>query len=317
MLRRIAKREGKLFIGIAITAFAGLLLWTSYYQIQPDEVGVVLRFGKHVGNTDPGLHFRLPLGVDRVIKVPVERQLKMEFGFRTVRAGIQSEFARGQQARAEAKMLSADRNVAIVEWIVQYKIASAEKYLFNFRDIDTTLRLMSEAAMRSAVGDFTIDELITGGREQVEGEARQWLEQLNKLYDTGIIIQQLKLQDANVPEPVKASLREVEEAKQEMQNSINLAEKERNRVLPEARGKAKEIIAAAEGYQYARVNEALGDANRFNALQNEYRKAKDVTRTRLYMETLTEVLPGVKKKYLVDSATKNIIPLLNLTGAQP
>jgi modulator of FtsH protease HflK len=316
--RWLAGRGRNVLAGIgAVLVLVGLV--SSYYQIERDEVGVVLRFGKHVApNAEPGPHFRLPFGIDRVIKVPVERQLKMEFGYRTVASEVQSSFTRDHAASTESKMLTADRNVAIVEWIVQYRIANPEKYLFGFRDIDATLRLMTESSMRAVVGDYTVDELITGGREEIETQAKARLEALNARYDTGISIQQLKLQDVNVPDAVKPALREVEEAKQEMARAINIAEAERNQKLPEARGVAKEMLASAEGYHVARINEAAGDAARFKALQAEYRKAPQVTRTRLYMETLSKVLPRAKQKVVVDSNAKSVLPLLNLqTGAKP
>ena len=308
------KQKKPQVLGLGAVVLTLLVGTTSYYQVEPDELGVVMRFGAHISNTEPGLHFKLPLGIDQVIKVPVERQLKMEFGFRTKRAGIQSEFLRGRQELAEAKMVTGDRNVAVVEWIVQYKIASPEKFLFNFRDVDTTIRLMAEATMRSVVGDYTIDELITGGREHIERESRERLEALNERYQTGIVIQQLKLQDANVPDSVKPALREVEEAKQEKANAINLAQAARNKVIPEAGGRAREAIATAEGYRIARINRAKGDAERFRALYAEYRKAPEVTRTRLYLEAMSEVVPKAKEVILVDTEAKSVLPLLNLGG---
>ncbi len=303
-----------LIFAIVVLLLGGGIM-TSYQEIDRDEVGVLLRFGKHsTPNLRPGLHLVLPFGIDEVYKVPVERQMKMEFGFRTVSAGIESEFSRGRQAIAEAKMVSGLRNVAIVEWIIQYKIDNPEKYLFHFRDIDITLRLMAEASMRAVIGDYTIDELITGGREEIERAARKRLQDLNAVYDTGITIQQLKLQDANVPDKVKPSLREVEEAKQEKSRMINEAETARNAVIPEARGKAKELIAGAEGYAVARINTAEGDAARFKALYTEYRKSPEVTRTRLYLEAMGEILPKVKRKVLIDKNAKSLVPLLNLEG---
>ena len=226
----------KRFIGLVFALLALVTVGTSYFQVEADSVGIVLRFGEHIKTEKPGLHFKLPFGIDTVVAVPVDRQLKMEFGFETVRAGIQSEFRRSRQSQAEAEMLTGDLNVGIVEWIVQYRIESPEKFLFNFRNVDTTLRLMSEATMRSVVGDHSIDELITSGRESVEREAISQLRKLNKLYDTGIRIVQLKLQDANVPDSVKPALREVEEAKQERERRINEAQADYQKVIPAARG---------------------------------------------------------------------------------
>jgi len=302
----------KRFFGLFFALLVLVTVGTSYFQIEADSVGVVLRFGEHVQTQKPGLHFKLPFGIDQVLPVPVDRQLKMEFGFETVRAGIQSEFRRSRQSQAEAEMLTGDLNVGIVEWIVQYRIDSPEKFLFGFRDVDTTLRLMTEAAMRSVVGDHSIDELITSGRESIERDAMTQLRELNTLYDTGIRIVQLKLQDANVPDPVKPALREVEEAKQERERRINEAQADYQKVIPAARGKADEAIAKAKGYAVERVNEALGDANRFKSLHTEYRKAPKVTRTRLYLESMNQILSKVKTKILVDSNASGVLPLLHL-----
>ncbi len=307
----ISKRRGAV-----IAAAIGLaVLWggaSSYYQIEAEEVGVVLRFGKHIGNSEPGPHFKLPFGVDQVIKVPAKRQLKMEFGFRTTKAGIHSQFSQTNQTKAESEMLTGDLNVAVVEWIVQYKIKSPEKFLFEFRDINTTLRLMSEAVMRSVIGDHSIDEVLTSGREQVEREAKQGLIDLNKFYDTGIVIQQLKLQEVNAPDLVQPALREVEEAKQERERMINEAWSEYNKVIPRARGRAEQEVQGAEGYAVERMNRAKGDANRFNAVYDAYKKAPTVTRTRLYLEAMTEVFAKAKRKVLVDPDVRGVLPLLNL-----
>ena len=315
-LKQILQAGPKKIIGIVLLIVGALAFTTMYYQVETDSVGIVLRFGEHIDTSKPGLHFKLPFGVDRVLMVPVDRQLKMEFGFETVRAGVQSEFRRGRRAQAEAEMLTGDLNVGIVEWIVQYRIDSPEKYLFNFRDIDTTLRLMSEAAMRSVVGDHSIDELITSGREQIERASMTRLIELNKFYDTGIRIVQLKLQDANVPDPVKPALREVEEAKQEKERRINEAQASYQKTISAAQGLADEQIARAKGYAVERVNEALGDANRFNAVQAEYRKAPRGTRARLYLEMMNKVLPKVKNKVLVDANSKGLLPLLHLGKAK-
>ncbi|MEL6339781.1 MAG: FtsH protease activity modulator HflK [Myxococcota bacterium] len=313
-IRRWANRQGGQVGWIALAVLLVVGAFTSYYQIEPDEVGVVLRFGKHIGNSEPGPHFRIPFWIDRVEKVPVQRQLKMEFGFRTTRADIQSQYERPRVAADEAKMLTGDLNVAIVEWIVQYRIANPEKYLFRFRDIEATLRLMAEATMRAVIGDHSIDEVLTGGRTSIESLAKERLQELSERYDTGITIQQLKLQGVDAPEEVRASFREVEEAKQQRERAINDAWAEYNKVVPLARGEAQQSIENAEGYRVQRVNRAEGDASRFNALQEEYRKAPAVTRTRLYLEGLQRVMPKTKQTVIVDSEAKGLLPLLNLSG---
>lgn len=314
-LRRWASGQGAPIAWMFIAAGLIVGAFSAYYQIEPNEVGVVLRFGEHIGTSEPGPHFRIPFWIDRVEKVPVQRQLKMEFGFRTTRADVQSEYDRPGVAADEAKMLTGDLNVAIVEWVVQYRISSPEKYLFRFRDVDATLRLMTEATMRAVVGDHSIDEVLTGGRTSIENLAKERLQELSTRYDIGITVQQLKLQDVNAPEAVHNAFREVEEAKQERERAINDAWAEYNKVIPQARGEAQQSIESAEGYRVQRVNRAEGDAKRFNALHAEYSKAPSVTRTRLYLEGLQRVMPKAKQTVIVDSDTRNLLPLLNLNGA--
>jgi membrane protease subunit HflK len=223
---------GALFAGIAVIAAAVAIL-TSWYQIQPDEVGVVQRFGAYVRTTEPGLHMKVPLFVETVTKVPVQRQLKMEFGFRTVRSGVQSQFASPtEQTRAEALMLTGDLNVAEVEWSVQYRIRDPRQYLFDVRDVPRTFRDMSEAAMRQVVGDHSVDEVVTIGRETVAHEAREELQRLCDLYGIGIEVQQLVLQDVNPPDPVKPAFNEVNQAIQEKERAVNDAWAEYNRTVP-------------------------------------------------------------------------------------
>lgn len=312
-LTRLASQKGRPLIAGLVALVLLFGAGTSYYQVEPNEIGVVLRFGKHVENAQPGPHFKLPFGIDRVEKVPVQRQLKMEFGFRTAQADVRTIYERPRAAADESKMLTGDLNVATVEWIVQYLISDAEKFLFEFRDIDATLRLMAEATMRSVIGDHSIDEVLTVGRTSIESLAKTKLQELNVRYDTGIVIQQLKLQNVNAPETVKQAFREVEEAKQERERAINDAWAEYNREVPAASGRAQQTIESAEGYRVERVNRAQGDAGRFLALQEEYREAPTVTRTRLYLEGLQRVLPKTKKIVIVDSDTKGLLPLLNLS----
>jgi membrane protease subunit HflK len=311
-LHQWGRRSWRVGLYLALAVIALVVLITSYYQVEPDEVGVVTRFGRFVRMTGPGPHGKLPLGIEHAELVPAERQLKQEFGFRTVRADVKSEFRKDERTAAEALMLTGDLNVATVEWIVQYKIADPYKYLFRLRDVDETLRLMTEAAMRQVVGDHSVTELLTVGREEIAGKTKELLSQLCKRYDNGIAIQQLVLQDVDPPEPVKPSFNEVNQAIQERERAINEAWAEYNQEIPRARGLAQQKIEAAEGYAVDRVNRAQGDAERFVALEEEYRKAPEVTRTRIYLETLSQVLPGVGKKLVVDENAKGLLPLLNL-----
>jgi len=287
------------------------VLWTSYYQIEPEAVGMVTRFGRYVRTANPGPHGKLPFGMEKVQKVPVERQLKQEFGFRTKRAGIQSELSKDDHTQ-EAIMLTGDLNVATVEWIVQYKIADPYKYLFNVRAVEETFRLMSEAAMRQVVGDHNVTELLTIGRESIAARAKDLLDELCKRYETGIVVQQLVLQDVDPPEPVRPSFNEVNQAIQERERAINEAWAEYNQEIPRAGGRAEQTIQAAEGFAVERVNRASGEAQRFLAMQHEYAKAPEVTRTRIYLETMTDVMPLAGKKLLIDDKTKGVLPLLDL-----
>jgi membrane protease subunit HflK len=214
-------------------------------------------------------------------------------------------------------MLTGDLNVANVEWIVQYKISDPYKYLFKVRDVEETFRLMTEATMRQVVGDRNVTELLTVGRESIAAEAKQLLAQLCKRYDTGITIQQLVLQDVDPPQPVRPSFNEVNQAIQERERSINEAWAEYNQEIPRARGRALQNIQAAEGYAVDRVNRAKGEAERFIALHEEYKKAPDVTRTRLHLETLSEVLPAAGRKLILDERARGILPLLPLDKAAP
>lgn len=292
---------------IAIVILAG-----SVYTNGPEEVGVILRFGKFKRATEPGLHFKYPFGIEALTKVPVERQKKQEFGFRTTRAGIQSEYAVTSEARDEAQMLTGDLNVAIVEWIVQYKIKDPYNYLFMLRDAEATFRFMNEAVVRRVVGENSVDEVITIGRARLALEAKEELQRLCDLYEIGLEVNQLIFQDVNPPDPVKPSFNEVNQAVQERETKINQAWSEYNQEIPKAEGEAKQVIEAAEGYATERVNRAEGDADRFRNIYREYARAPLVTRKRLYLEAINEILPLVQKKIIFDETLKNILPLLNL-----
>jgi membrane protease subunit HflK len=296
-------------IGIAV-ALAALI--GSYYQVEPDEVGLVTRFGRFVRTTNPGPHGKIPFGIEQVQKVPVQRQLKQEFGFRTINADVDSTYRKDEKTAAESSMLTGDLNVATVEWIVQYKISDPYKYLFKLRDVEQTFRLMAEASMRTVVGDHSVTELLTVGREAIAAKAKELLSELCKRYDNGISVQQLVLQDVDPPESVKPSFNEVNQAIQERERAINEAWAEYNQEIPRARGLAEQKIEASEGYAVDRVNRATGDAERFVALQEEYRKAPEVTRTRIYLETMQAVLPAAGKKLIFDEKAKGILPLFPL-----
>jgi membrane protease subunit HflK len=309
---RIPRGVALLVLGVAA---ALLLIVTGYYQVEPDEVAVIQRFGKFVRTTEPGPHIKVPFGVEQITKVPVQRQLKMEFGFRTARAAAQTTYAPSTpQTVAESQMLTGDLNVAVVEWIVQYRIKDPKAFLFRVRDVPETFRYMSEAAMRQVVGDHSVDEVLTIGREAIALLAKAELQRLCELYGIGIEVQQLVLQDVNPPSPVKPAFNEVNQAIQEKERAINDAWADYNKVVPRAKGEAEQAIRAAEGYALERVNNAEGDAKRFEALHEEYRKAPAVTRLRIYLETLSAILPKVGRKLILDESARGILPLLQLGG---
>ena len=310
-------QRGSLVGKVAAGLLALLVLGTAYYQVEPDEVAVVTRFGRFSRIAGPGPHMQWPLGMERIQKVPVERQLKQEFGFRTFRGTDEATSRKDEKSSAEALMLTGDLNVATVEWIVQYKIADPYKYLFKLRDVEETFRLMTEASMRAVVGDHSVTELLTVGRESIAAAAKDLLQHLCKLYDNGIMVQQLVLQDVDPPEPVKPSFNEVNQAIQERERAINEAWAEYNQEIPRAKGRAEQALQAAEGYAVDRVNRAQGDAQRFVALFEQYQKAPEVTRTRIYLETMAEVLPKAGKKLVMDESTKGILPLFQLDKAVP
>ncbi|MHC4353341.1 MAG: FtsH protease activity modulator HflK [Planctomycetota bacterium] len=301
---------------ILIGLIAVVLLWMSFYQLQPDEVGVVLRFGRFARETSPGPHFLIPI-METVIKVPVERQLKQEFGFRTVQAGVRTEYTDERQHLDESMMLTGDLNVGVVEWIVQYKIKDPYAFLFKVRDVESTFRDMSEAAMRQVVGDHSVDEVLTIGRELIAAQAKDLLQNLCDKYETGIDVQQLVLQDVNPPDPVKPSFNEVNQAIQEKERVTNEAWSDYNQAIPKAKGEALRVIQESEGYAAERVNRSQGEATRFEAIYQEYRKAPRVTRNRMYLETLDEVLPRVGKKVILDDDQQGVLPLLNLGAGAP
>ncbi len=310
-------RDSRRLLAIVGLVIVGLVaVYGSYYQVEPDEVGLVTRFGRYVRTSNPGPHLKFPFGIERVQKVPVQRQLKQEFGFRTAHADIQSQYHKDEKTEDESVMLTGDLNVATVEWIVQYKISDPYKYLFRMRDVEETFRLMTEASMRTVVGDHSVTELLTVGRESIAAKAKQLLSNLCKLYDNGISVQQLVLQNVDPPEPVRPSFNAVNQAIQERERAINEAWAEYNQEIPRARGRAEQKIQGAEGYAVDRVNRAKGDAQRFIAIEAQYRKAPEVTRSRIYLETLAAVLPAAGKKLIFDEKAKGILPMFPLGPVQ-
>ena len=297
---------------IAILALAGLAAWTAYYTVPSDSVAVVQRFGKYYTEVPPGLHFKLPMGIDLATIVPVKRQLKQEFGFSTPGANDPYQSPRARDDKRETEMVTGDLNAALVEWVVQYRISDPVKFLFEVREPSETLRYVSESVMREVVGDRTVDEVITIGRQEIETEALTKMQALSTKYAMGISIDQVQLKNINPPKPVQESFNEVNQAQQEKEKLINEARRDYNKVIPLAEGEKDQRIREADGYRLKRINEAEGDAARFSALLAEYSKAPEVTRRRIYLETLQDVLPGLRAKIIVDEEMRGILPLLNL-----
>jgi len=320
---------GKFSTTLTILFFLALIVtgYTAVYTVPSDSVAVALRFGKFQEILPPGLHVKIPLGVDRVTIVPTKRQLKQEFGFSTSGAtdpyqninpnnNIRSfapSISPANNQLEETQMVTGDLNTALVEWVIQYRIADPKNYLFEVRDPAGTLRYVSESVMREVVGDRTVDEVITIGRQEIEVEALRKMQALASKYVMGISIDQVQLKNINPPVPVQASFNEVNQAQQEKEKLINEARREYNRVIPLAEGERDQRIREADGYRLKRINEAQGDALRFNALFDEYQEAPEVTRRRIYLETMTAVMPTIKEKIIIDSQAMGVLPLLNLT----
>jgi modulator of FtsH protease HflK len=303
----IKKYLTKIIFGLII--FIGLL--SSIRTVGPEEEGVVVQLGEFNRIMPPGLNFILPFGIETMSKIPVQRQLKQEFGFRTTEAGRQSEYAKTGFGD-ESMMLTGDLNLTDVEWVVQYRIVDSYNYLFRVRNPEKTLRDMAEASMRKIVGDRTVNEVLTVGRQEIATSVEVLLQELCDEYQNGIRIDQVVLQDVNPPEPVKPSFNAVNQAQQERETLINQAEAEYNRVIPRARGEASETIQLAEAFALNRVNRAKGEADRFNSLFEAYQQSPEVTKQRIYLETMERILPRIGNKVITDEKGNNVLPLLNL-----
>ncbi len=308
---RLPKVNAKLVGWGVLAILLVILLYSSWFTVDTEEVGVVLRFGKFARTADPGLNFKLPFGIEKVYKVPVERQLKLEFGFRTTTPGVRTEYSTSKYPE-ESLMLTGDLNAAEVEWIVQFRIKNPYNFLFRVRNAVSTFRDINEAVMREVVGDRTVDEVLTIGRQEVASTVTLKLQELSDQYDMGIKVDQVVLQDVNPPEPVKPAFNEVNEAQQEREKLINQAKSEYNRVIPKARGEADRTIEVAKGYALERVNNARGEAAKFNAVFIEYMKAKEVTYQRIYLETMNDILQKVGRKLITDDRSAGILPLFQL-----
>ncbi len=296
----------------AAVVFLGLVVvWSSFYTVPAESEAVVLRFGRFLKIAEPGLNFKIPLGIDEYTLVQTRRQLKLEFGFYTPGYTNPDQPARDQIE--EKSMVTGDLNAALVEWVVQYRISDPKEYLFDVRNPNQTLRDLSEAAMREVIGDRTVDEVITIGRQDIEVAALARMQELATRYKLGVRVDQVQLKNVNPPREVQASFNEVNKAQQDRENAINVANGDYNEAVPRARGQADQTVRGAEGYRFKRVNEAEGDVASFNATLGQYIKAPEITRTRLYLETMGDVLPNMGPKIIIDDSMKQLLPILPLS----
>ena len=306
--------------GIGLLVLLGIpLVWSAVFTVGAEEVGVVLTFGKYSHQAEPGLRVKWPWPIQSVMKVPVQRQLKAEFGFRTATADVRTQYALGQLTD-ESLMLTGDLNVAVVEWTTQFRVNDPYKYLFKVRNLydpregrrSDTFRAMNEAVMRAVIGDRSVNEVLTIGRQEIASEVERRLQELCDQYETGIQVEQVVLQDVLPPDQVRAAFNEVNQAQAEKERMINEALSAYNEVIPRARGEAQQTITQAQGYATDRVNRSRGDADLFNSLLAAYRRSPEVTRRRIYLETMLAVYPNVQQKIVLDQALQGILPLLQL-----
>ncbi len=300
-------------IGAGVVALVVLVVWlaTGIYQVNPSEVGIVLRFGKAVSTMPPGLHWHLPWPIERVLKPPLTVVLKEEIGFRTIDVGPP---ARYREVTEESRMLTADGNIIELDFIVQYRIKDPIAFLFRVRDPAETLRDAAESAMREVVGHTTIDEALTEGRLAIQTKAQTLLQEILDRYNAGLLVTTVKLQDVVPPGPVQDAFKDVINAEQDKERMINEAQGFANDILPKARGTAAQLLNEAQGYAATIVKRAEGEAKRFELLRAAYAEAPEVTRTRLYLETMESVLSPARKVILGEEAARNILPLLPVEG---
>jgi membrane protease subunit HflK len=307
--------QRKLWLIILVLLVLLVGFGSSLYKVETEETGVVLRFGRFNSFAEPGLHLKIPFGVDRIYKAPTGRVLKEEFGFRTVQAGVRTTYTK-RNLEDESLTLTGDLNVSDIEWIVQYQIADPFKFLFRIHDPQATIRDLAEAIVRKVVGNSNVTEVLTTERAVLADNIQKDLQETLNSYDIGVRIVTVKFQDVNPPDPVKAAFNEVNEAEQQKESLIFQAREQYNREVPKARGVGRRTIQEAEGYAVERTNKALGETSRFLALYTEHRKAPEVTRKRLYLETLEQVLPKLDEIYIMDQSGVGALPLLPLRTEQ-
>lgn len=296
--------RAKIIIGVIIA----LWLLSGIYLVQPDEVGVVKRFGAVSRTTQPGPHYHLPFPIETVLRPKVTKIHRVEVGFRTVRVGPPAQY---REIPEEALMLTGDENIVYIEFIVQYRIKDAMEYLFNVDQILPTIKATAEASIREVVGKNKIDEVLTTGKANIQQETMNLIQEIMDEYQAGVQIVAVQLQDVRPPNPVSAAFKDVASAREDKEKLINQSQSYRNDLIPKAQGEAAQVVNQAKGYAEARIKRADGEANRFLQTLAEYRKAKDVIRKRIYIETMEEVLSGVEK-YIIEGGAGGVLPLLPL-----
>ena len=308
---QLGKGRKPLWLIVIVIVLAIFLAYTAFYTIPPGHQGVILRFGRYSGMVLPGLHFKIPFGVDTVFKVHTEQVDTETFGFKSTSPGIRSRYEKSAATERESLMLTGDLNVIDVEWIIQFRREDPRKYLFNVRDPIMAIRDISESVNRRIVGNRSFDYVLQN-REEVNKMAQEELQKILDEYETGIRVVNVRLQNVVPPDPVKGAFNEVNEAQQEKERLINEAQETYNRQIPQAKGEAERAINGARGFALERVNRSKGDVARFSAVLKEYGNAKEVTKQRLYLEAYQTILPNAKQIYIIDSEQKGLLPLLQL-----
>jgi membrane protease subunit HflK len=293
-----------------------LIILTSFYQIEPNEVGVIRRFGRYQRTEPSGLHWKFPFNIEQLTRVPLTTVFTEEFGFRTIEPGIKTQYS-SKKYEEESLMLTGDLNVIDVAWAVLYKVKDPIQLAFNLREPQETVRDISEVVMRQVIGDRSVDDVLTVGSEEITEDVKTKMQDILDSYTSGIDIIKVEIQSVNPPDEVKPSFTKVDSAKKEKERLINEAHGEYNRLIYKASGEANQMVREAEGYATRRINEAKGDAAQFLATWEAYKSSKEVTRKRLYLETLQEILPKVGKVYLMDPEGNNPLPILNLKDHAP
>ena len=301
-----------LSMGVLPTIGIAIVIWLllGLYSVGPDEVGVVQRFGKYNRVVGSGLNYHIPYPIETVKTPKVTEVKRIEIGFRTVG---KNQYRTIEQ---ESLMLTGDENIVDAELIVQYKIKDPIDYLFNFIGPELTLREASEASLRTVIGRHNIDEALTSAKLMIQEETKELLQIILDKYETGVIVVAVQLQDVSPPKQVIDAFKDVASAKEDKNRMINEAEGYRNDVIPKARGQAQAMIRESEGFRESRIKRAEGDVAKFKAIVKEYTKAKEVTKERLYLEAMEEILPGIDKYIVPNGEDGNLLNLLNLTGTK-